>query len=107
MRIIVDTSAWSVVLRRKQASQQQNTPLRLELESLISVKAVAMLGVIRQELLSGIRHVQDYERLKHHLRNFDDEPISSEDHESAAELSNLYTSQGLANSPIDMLICAV
>jgi predicted nucleic acid-binding protein len=71
------------------------------------VSHIVMIGPIRQELLSGIRSADTFERLKRRLREYDDEPLTVEDYESAAETENTCRAAGLAGSAIDFLICAV
>ena len=41
------------------------------------------------------------------LRVYDDEPLTSEDYESAAEIGNTCRAAGISGSAIDFLICAV
>ena len=104
MRVLVDTSVWSLALRRRRASV--NGAVR-ELQSLIDEGRVAMLGVIRQELLSGIRAPETFERLRDHLRPFADEPLETADFERAAEHFNNGRAHGVQGSNTDFLICAV
>ncbi len=105
MKVIVDTSIWSEALRKIQ------TPTRAsytsELKELISEGRVVLLGSIRQEILSGIRHSDQFENLKSQLSSFEDHPITSQDYELAAELFNQCRSKGIQGSNTDFLICAV
>lgn len=66
-----------------------------------------MIGLIRQELLSGIKTASQYEKLRVILRAFPDEPIATSDYESAATIGNECRAKGVAVSLPDMLICAV
>lgn len=104
MKVIVDTSIWSLVLRRKK--KQAHNEIRI-LESLINGQNVCMLGPIRQEILSGIKDNKQFEKLRDYLSAFDDHPISSKDYEMAAEFFNSCRSRGIQGSNIDFLICAV
>lgn len=52
MKVIVDTSVWSLALRR---DNQESTDTVQELRHLIRDHRVQMIGPIRQEILSGIR----------------------------------------------------
>lgn len=108
MMVLVDTPVWSIAFRRSGAdlSQRQQMVRRI-LEGLIAEGRVVLAGVIRQELLSGIRDEQQFERLRHSLRSFPDIALAPEDYEEAARLSNLCRSQGIAGSSVDFLICAV
>jgi predicted nucleic acid-binding protein len=68
---------------------------------------VAMIGAIRQELLSGIRTQASFERLRDHLRPFPDESLGAPDFERAAEHINTCRSHGVQGSNTDFLLCAV
>ncbi len=104
MKIIVDTSIWSLALRRK---KKQSFPEIRILESLIDNQRVCMLGPIRQEILSGIKDNKQFLQLKDILSAFDDFLLSVNDYEKAAEFFNLCRSKGIQGSNTDYLICAV
>lgn len=78
-----------------------------ELRSLIHDHRVRMLGPIRQELLSGIRDLSQFEQLRHYLAAFPDLPILTQDYAAAAEYFNRCRAKGLQGSNTDFLICAV
>ncbi|MFN3873711.1 MAG: hypothetical protein ACK4R9_12000 [Ignavibacterium sp.] len=61
MKIIVDTSVWSLALRRKKVTGYKEIKV---LESIIDSQSVCMLGPIRQELLSGIKEQSQFKLLK-------------------------------------------
>ena len=108
MKTLVDTSVWSLALRRK--SEVLNSEEKFvvsELTELIKEGRVAIIGLIRQELLSGIRTVEQYNRLADHLRSFPDEPVETEDSEEAAKAGNLCRAKGIVVSVVDALLCAV
>ena len=105
MKVLVDTSVWSLVLRRRVPSRDD--ALADELERLIVTYRVVMIGPIRQELLSGIRTHEQYERLRERLRAFpDDLRLHSEDYELAAQFFNQCRGRGVQGSNTDFLICA-
>jgi len=104
MKIIVDTSIWSLALRRK---KRQSFPEVKILESLIDNQRICMLGPIRQEILSGIKDNKQFAQLKDILSAFDDFPLTTKDYEKAAEFFNLCRSKGIQGSNTDYLICAV
>ena len=104
MKVLVDTSVWSLALRRRRVLEDSAVA---ELVALIDAGRVAMIGVIRQELLSGIRSSDAFARLRDHLRPFPDEPLDTEDFERAAEHFNSCRARGLQGSNTDFLICAV
>lgn len=109
MQVIVDTSVWSLALRRaKKATAAPTEAVAIKaLQDLIEEGRMAMLGVIRQELLSGIKTAEQFEKLRTALTAFPDVTIESADHEHAAELFNLCRSKGVQGSNTDFLICAV
>jgi predicted nucleic acid-binding protein len=66
-----------------------------------------MLGTTRQEVLSGIREESQFQRIRVHLRSFEDVMLVADDYEEAARMSNQCKRSGIASSAADMLICAV
>jgi len=104
MNVLVDTSMWSLALRR---DQPRGTPHENELVELISEGRVLMLGAIRQELLSGIRTVEQFRRLRDRLRDFPDLPVGRADYEDAASCFNRCRGRGIQGSNTDFLLCAV
>jgi hypothetical protein len=53
MSVIVDTSVWSLALRRR--TPPDSSTIVTLLRDLITLDRVALLGAIRQEILSGVR----------------------------------------------------
>src|SRR3989442_15984700 len=108
MNVLVDTSVWSLVLRRKTKDlNAAEKALAHELGQLIKDGRVELLGLVRQELLSGIKASAQFEKLRATLRAFPDVLIGSEDHEAAAKASNDCRARGIVVSLVDILICAV
>ncbi len=105
MSVIVDTSVWSLALRRR--TPPDFSPAIAILQNLITDDQVAMLGAIRQEILSGIRNLEQFTRLRDYLRAFPDLELITEDYELAAEFFNTCRSNGIQGSNTDFLICAV
>jgi predicted nucleic acid-binding protein len=103
MKVLVDTSVWSLALRRRTPARERAVET---LRALIEQGRVAMIGVIRQELLSGIRTPEAFVRVRDHLRPFADEPLDTADFERAAEHFNACRAQGVQGSNADFLICA-
>lgn len=104
MKVIVDTSVWSLALRRE--ATQSLAPVQ-ELRQLIHDHRVQMIGPIRQEILSGIRSESQFGKLRKHLESFPDLPIQTEDYVTAAQFFNRCRSEGVQGSNTDFLICAV
>jgi predicted nucleic acid-binding protein len=109
VKVLVDTSVWSQALRRQKQEIVPNTSLQVvhRLGSLIEDGRVAMLGPIRQELLSGIKTQAQFESLRHILSAFPDEKLDAEDYELAANSFNACRQLGIQGSNTDFLICAV
>ncbi len=105
MKVLVDTSVWSLALRRKSASANEH--LVAALTSLVEDGRVAIVGPIRQELLSGIKEAAQYERLRDHLRAFADVETTAGDYEEAAAFFNRCRDKGIQGSNTDFLICAI
>ena len=76
MSVLVDTSVWSLALRR--GVPQDGAEVR-ELQELLQEGRVAMMGPIRQELLSGIRGEAQFRQLRVRLRAFVDLPLHALD----------------------------
>jgi hypothetical protein len=104
MKVIVDTSIWSCALRR---GSQDDSAAAQELRRLIHDHRVQMLGPVRQEILSGIRHEAQFNRLNSYLTFFPDLSIISDDHVAAARFFNRCRAEGIQGSNTNFLICAV
>ena len=104
MRVIVDTSVWSLALRRK---TPVSTPETDAFSALIEEGRVTLIGPVRQEILSGIRHEEQFDRLRTALEAFPDEPVTTKDFEEAARIYNTCMRKGVLNGNTDSLIAAV
>ena len=108
MMVLVDTSVWSLSLRRKDADlSPQDQKLVTALRELIREGRVQIVGPIRQELLSGIREPERYRKVRDQLRAFPEPALEASDYEEAAHMSNQCRARGIAGSPIDFLMCAI
>ena len=103
MSILVDTSVWSLALRRKAAPVSEEETLK----RLIRDGQVKIIGPVRQELLSGIPSLEQFEALKSRLSYFPDTVIQTSDYELAASFFNVCRQNGIQGSHVDFLICAV
>ena len=103
MKVLVDTSVWSLAFRRRAPAH----PSVDELRRLVTVGRAAIIGPIRQEVLSGIRDAKTFERLRDRLGAFPDEAVAAEDSEQAAEFFNTCRAKGLQGSNTDFLLCSV
>jgi predicted nucleic acid-binding protein len=109
MKVLIDTSVWSQALRRSsaQSSSAAQEGVVRELKELIHDARIAMLGPVRQELLSGVKTQKQFETLQQILSVFSDEPLRMEDYELAAKNFNQCRQGGVQGSNTDFLICAV
>lgn len=104
MKVLVDTCIWSHALRAKKTEFEA---LVKQLEALITDQNVAMIGAIRQEVLSGYSDQKKFETLKTKLSYFENTPVLDEDYITAAKFYNECRKNGVQGSHIDLLICAV
>lgn len=109
MKVLVDTSVWSLALRRpsgtEMSADQQATVQALR-DLVLDGRAV-LIGAIRQELLSGIKTQTQFDTLKNRLMAFDDIALTLQDYELAAQSFNTCRANGVQGSNTDFLICAV
>jgi predicted nucleic acid-binding protein len=103
MKVLVDTCVWSAVLRRKHPDLEST----IKLDELVTEGRVALIGPIRQELLSGIIDAKQFYRIEEILAAFEDLPLRTEHFVKAAEFANTCRGKGIQGSSIDFLICSV
>lgn len=103
MNVLIDTSIWSLALRRRSSRNAESA----ELAALVKEGRARLMGPIRQEVLSGIRAKQQFERLRLQLRSFPDLSVGTEDYERAAELFNACRTRGVQGDHMDFLICSI
>ena len=104
MMVLVDTSIWSLALRRSSTGEQDEV---IELANLIRGRRVQMIGPIRQEILSGVKYAAQFDRLERRLNSFPDLPLVTDDYVRAAQFFNRCRANGVQGSNTDFLICAV
>ena len=105
MNVLVDSSVWSLALRRNTTNEA--IAIVKVLHDLIADGRVVLLGAIRQEVLSGVRYKEQFSRLQEYLRAFPDLELTTEDFELAAEFFNTCRTKGVQGSNTDFLLCAV
>ncbi len=109
MKVLVDTCVWSLSLRRRKGTaglNEQEQRLVAALSEAIRDGRIAMVGPVRQELLSGISDAMQFEKLRSTLEAFADEPITTAIYVEAARLDNLCRKRGVQCGEVDMLLCA-
>jgi predicted nucleic acid-binding protein len=108
LNVLVDTSVWSLALRRKSRDlNPKEKVIVTDLSELVREGRARLIGLVRQELLSGIKSAENHETLRRHLRYFPDEVIDTSDHEEAAKFGNRCRGKGIGVSIVDILLCAV
>jgi predicted nucleic acid-binding protein len=109
MKAIVDSCVWSLALRRRNTAQFSDVEQHAldQLRDLIRLRSAALIGAIRQEVLSGIRDDAQFLKTRDLLEPFRDQELIPADYVEAARLFNLCRKKGMECGPIDMLICAV
>ncbi|MCH7661544.1 MAG: hypothetical protein IH933_13510 [Euryarchaeota archaeon] len=75
-----------------------------EWKRLVEAGLATIMGPIRQEVLSGIRRVEDFERLCDHLAGFDCLDIRLDDYDQAARFYNTLRQKGVAGTAVDLLV---
>jgi len=106
MRVLIDTPIWSLAFRKKKENHINNKIIN-DLAELIRDRRIAIIGSIRQEILSGISDKNKYFEIKNKMASFSDHIVQTEDHEFAAECSNQCRINGIQGSHTDFLICAI
>ena len=109
MKILVDTSVWSLALRRPKGIElaaDQRAIVKALTELVLDSRAVLM-GAVRQELLCGIKMSSQFETLRDRLSAFENIALSMQDYELAAQAFNSCRANGVQGSNTDFLICAV
>ena len=88
-------------------SKSPDSEITDKIKELIRDGRIVIIGPIRQELLSGISDVSQFNKLKDMLSAFEDIALESKHFIKAAEFSNICRQKGVQGSTIDFLICAV
>jgi len=104
--VLVDTSIWSLALRTHDPADSLRPWLTLFTKPLLELR-VAIIGPVRQEILSGIREQNKCETLKAALSPLLDLALGQDDFETAAAFFKRGRSRGIQGSHTDFLICAV
>ena len=103
MKVLVDTDVWSEAFRK---AGEENSEEVLRLRDLIIDGRVQMIGLIRMEVLSGIRDLNRFEAFSEKLSVFPDRNLDTEIFITAAKLLNLCRKNGIQGSMTDFIICA-
>ena len=104
MNIIVDTCIWSLAFKKE---DNRNKKVVDELRELIDEGRVAMLGPIKQEILSAYKDKRKFNKVNSVLKNFESEIISEDDYINAASQFCICRGKGIQATHVDVLICAI
>jgi predicted nucleic acid-binding protein len=109
MNVLVDTSIWSLGLRRRKPAAMSGRERELVAgwAALLRENRAAILGPIRQEILAGVRDANQFLRLRHRLDAIPNTAIVDDDYVQAALFYSRCRAKGVAGSAVDLLICAV
>lgn len=104
MKYLIDTSVWSLALRR---DPHRDTEEVRKLKILLKEgERVFVTGIILQEILHGIRKNDQFRQIQDLLSFFPMLESTREDHIFAAELYNLCRAKGVQASTVDFLIAS-
>ena len=105
MNLVVDTSVWSLVLRRPRVDEDDPyvRAFRWHLES---GDGLFLVGNILQELLDGLRSTKQFDRLLTLLDPYPLIELTRQTYVAAARLQSVCRSKGVNAGSIDSLIAA-
>jgi hypothetical protein len=105
--ILVDTSVLSLAFRRRVKTSSE-PPLVQRFRSLVEEdQPLAVPGIVLQELLSGVRTADEFERLEDLMEGFPLILAAREHHVAAARIANACRQAGITASTVDCLIAAM
>jgi predicted nucleic acid-binding protein len=104
MKTLVDTSIWSYAFRSNKLEFKSHIDKLIEL---VSNNNIVIIGVIKQEILSGYSDMNRFNKLEKKMTAFENTATLDEDYIQAAKFSNQCRTNGVQGSPVDFLICAV
>ena len=102
-RFLVDTSIWLEVLPPGRGSQ----PLRQRIDNLLAEDMVATTGMVRLELLGGVRSQEEWRHLSELLAALHLLPVTEAHWDEAAQMGFQLRRQGISVPFTDLLIGAV
>ena len=104
MTVLVDTSVWSLSLRKDGPA---NHPAVKKLQSLlVDTQNIVLIGIILQEILQGFKHEGPFSKVTTYLDAFPLLSLSRNDFVAAAKLRRQAAAKGLTLSTPDCQIAA-
>jgi predicted nucleic acid-binding protein len=106
--VLVDTTVLSLAFRRRDRSRLAADERAIvdHFVELSDAGDIVLIGMVRQELLSGVRTREQFDRLRATLDGSDYLDLGLADHDHAAEIRNACRARGVAGDDIDVLVCA-
>jgi len=105
MKVLVDTSVWSLALRRK---SPDTAPQVSHLQNLIEAdQPIFLAGVILMEILQGIRNREQSVKIQRYLEAFPMLDLSRAGYLGAALLGSHCRSNGVQCNIVDILIAQI
>jgi len=105
VNLVVDTSVWSLVLRRPQV-EEDNPFVQAFRFHINKEDGIFLIGNILQELLDGVKNQRTFENLVKILAPFPLLELTRHTHIAASQLRNTCRSKGVQAGPVDCLIAA-
>ena len=105
--ILVDTSILSLAFRRRVKKSPESPQVQILRRLVEQDQPVVVPGIVLQELLSGVRTENEYERLQDLMEGFPLMLATREHHLEAARIANTCRQKGVSISPVDCLIAAM
>jgi len=105
VNLVVDTSVWSLVLRRPRVDDS-NIHVQAFRQHLESNNRLFLTGNILQELLEGLRSPKQFDQLVQLLEPFPLLELDRSTYITAARFRTLCRAKGVQASPVDFLIAA-
>jgi len=106
VNLVVDTSVWSLLLRREKHDPENDYLIQLKMH-LRREDCIFIIGNILQELLDGIKNHKSFELTVEYLKPFHMIEISRTDYIDASRLKNHCRSRGINAGSVDFLIASV
>ena len=105
--ILLDTSVLSAAFRRRRRGEEEPAAAAALRRLVREDVPVGLPGIVLQELLSGVRTPQEFDRLQTILDGFPLVEARQEDHVAAARIANACARKGVPTSAVDCLIAAL
>lgn len=104
MKVLVDTSVWSQMLRRKSPPPTDKAVLLQEL--IAADQRVYVIGIVIQEILQYVREPAQFNKIRKYLPPFPLLEPGYETYVSAAQLASHCRKHGVQVGTVDALIAA-